>query len=80
MENQMKERVTLTVPETARVLGISRGLCYEMIREGSIPSLRLGRRIVVPMRALETLLASGTLDVGCQGNSRSDAQDVPGYS
>lgn len=51
-------RLTYTVEETAQALGISRGLAYEMVREGTLPSLRLGeRRIVVPRAALDSLLA-----------------------
>jgi excisionase family DNA binding protein len=51
-----RERLTLTVEEAADVLGISRSLAYELVRRGDIPSLRLGRRIVVPIRGLETLV------------------------
>jgi len=32
-----EEKLTLTVSETARLLGISRGLAYEMVRTGEIP-------------------------------------------
>jgi len=51
-----RERLTLTVDEAADVLGISRSLAYELVRRGDIPSLHLGRRIVVPIRGLETLV------------------------
>ena len=51
--------LTLTVAETAKVLGISRNLAYQLVRQGDIPSLRLGRRIVVPRAALERLLDEG---------------------
>jgi excisionase family DNA binding protein len=47
---------TLSVPEAAAVLGISRGTAYEGVRRGEIPALRLGRRLVVPARALLQLL------------------------
>lgn len=54
---------TLTVEAAARQLGIGRGLCYRLIREGRIPSIRLGRRIVVPVHALEHMLdPAATLD------------------
>jgi len=53
-----EERLTFSVSETARVLGISRGLAYEMVREGKIPSIRLGKRFLVPRRALESMLAN----------------------
>jgi excisionase family DNA binding protein len=49
-------RLTLKVEEAAQMLGISRGLAYELVNQGVIPSLRLGRRIVVPRYALEELL------------------------
>lgn len=52
-------RLTLTVEEAAVLLGISRGLAYELVRRGEIPALRLGRRVVVPVRALEAMLACG---------------------
>jgi excisionase family DNA binding protein len=46
----------MTVEEAAAVLGISRGLAYQAARDGSIPTIRIGRRLVVPRRALEKLL------------------------
>lgn len=49
-------RLTLTVEEAAQVLGISRALAYELVARHELPSIRLGRRIVVPRRALEVLL------------------------
>jgi excisionase family DNA binding protein len=50
------ERRTYTVTEAATVLGISRTSAYELVRAGTLPSLRLGRRIVIIRRALEELL------------------------
>ena len=47
---------TLSVSETAAVLGICRTLCYECIRQGQIPTLHFGRRIRVPRAALQRLL------------------------
>ena len=49
-------RLTFSVEETAAILGISRGLAYQMIHEGGIPAVRFGRRLLVPKRALENLL------------------------
>lgn len=51
---------TMTVSQTAVVLGISRSSAYECVRVGSIPSIRLGRRIVVPRRAIDELLEAAT--------------------
>ena len=51
------ERATLTVEQTAKVLGISRGNAYEGVRKGLIPALRIGARWVVPRPALNQMLA-----------------------
>ena len=47
---------TLTVEETAELLGISRGLAFQAVARGDIPSIRIGRRILVPVDRLRTLL------------------------
>ncbi len=54
------DTLTMTIPEVAKVLGISRGLAYELAKRDALPVkvLRLGnRRMVVPRRALEELLS-----------------------
>jgi len=50
------ERLTLTVEETAKILGIGRQLAYDRIKTGEIPVIKVGRRLLVPRRALEKLL------------------------
>lgn len=50
------ERLTLTVEEAAHLLGISRGLAYEMARSGKLPVIRFGRRLLISRRALERML------------------------
>ena len=50
------ERRTLTVDETAAVLGIGRSAAYEAIRERKIPAHRIGRRIVVSKAELARFL------------------------
>ena len=51
------ERATMTIPEAAVYLGISRNSAYKAAREGGIPSVRVGNRLIVPKAALEKLLA-----------------------
>ncbi len=53
-----QERLTLTVEQAGELLGISRALAYEMARTGRLPTLRFGKRIVVPKKAIETMLES----------------------
>ncbi len=40
--------LTLSVPEVAAALGISRAGAYELVRSGSFPKIKIGNRIVVP--------------------------------
>ena len=51
------ERKTCTVPEAGRMLGIGRAASYEAAHRGEIPTLRIGRKIVVPLAALNRLLS-----------------------
>ena len=48
----LRGRLTVSVAEAAGLLGIGRGLAYELARLGEIPTLRLGHRLVVPLPAL----------------------------
>ena len=42
----------LTVEEAAAYLRISRVLAFAAVRDGSLPSVRIGRRILIPRRQL----------------------------
>lgn len=54
MEND--ERLTFTVKEAQKLLGLSRALVYQAIGTGEIPSVRIGKRILIPKAALYRLL------------------------
>ena len=57
------ERLTISVPECARWLGISRGLCYQLAANGRLPGvLRLGKRLVVSKAVLKRALEEGNLE------------------
>ena len=55
-ETSRSERLTYTVEEAAELLGISRNSAYEAVRKGEIPTIRLGRRILIPRSRLEAML------------------------
>ena len=61
-------RETLTVEEAAEVLGIGRLLAYEAARRGELPTIRVGRRLLVPRRALDALLD------GCSSESNGGVE------
>ena len=47
---------TLTMLQTSKMLGCSTNGCYEAARRGEIPTIRIGRRLVVPTLALMAML------------------------
>ena len=52
---------TMSVPDAAAVLGISRAHAYDLARRGQLPVrvLHLGSRLVVPTAELRRLLDGG---------------------
>lgn len=50
---------TYTVEEAGELLGVSRNSAYEAAARGEIPTVRIGRRILVPRAAFDRLLAEG---------------------
>lgn len=51
-------RLTITVPEAGRMLGIGRDAAYAAAARGEIPTLKLGRRLVVPLPRLLDLVGA----------------------
>jgi len=45
-------KLTMSVSEAADWLGISRAFAYELVARGELPSIRLGRRVLVPTKRL----------------------------
>ena len=51
------EKLLLSVDETAETLNLSRNSVYELIRQGRIPAVRLGKRkLGIPRKELERVL------------------------
>ena len=55
------KRLCITVPEAAEMLGISRNFAYQLVREGKLPSIRFGKRILIPRAGLERMLENGVI-------------------
>jgi excisionase family DNA binding protein len=47
---------TMPVEQAAKAIGISRAAAYQGVQTGEIPSIRIGRRIVVPTAAVRRML------------------------
>ena len=46
------DRLVVSVAEAGRLLGVSRAFAYDLAARGELPTIRLGRRILVPKAAL----------------------------
>jgi excisionase family DNA binding protein len=57
LAERWRELDTFTVEEAAQILRISRTSAYKAVRAGEIPSVRVGRRDIIPRVAIERLLA-----------------------
>jgi excisionase family DNA binding protein len=55
-----QRRATVTVLEAAEILGVGRNQAYEGVKNGQIPVIRIGKRLLVPMAALERMLQGAT--------------------
>ena len=48
---------TITVPDAGRIyFGLGRNASYDAAKRGDIPTIRVGRLLRVPVRAMERLL------------------------
>ena len=64
------QRQTYTIEETARILGLGRSSAYAAAARGEIPTIRIGRKLLVSRRALERLLAGDSAGVRRNAVSR----------
>jgi excisionase family DNA binding protein len=69
------DQLVLTVGEAAKALKISPAHAYALVAGGELPSLRLGRRILVPRQGLERLVAQAA-DPGA--SNRVDPRSADG--
>jgi excisionase family DNA binding protein len=51
------DALTISVERAGELLGISRASAYEAVKQGRIPHLRFGRKLVVPRVAVERMIS-----------------------
>ena len=67
MVEKEKDSLVLDVPEAGELLNLSRATAYSLAAQGIIPTIRFGKRIVVPRKALEEMLSKAGKDQGHKG-------------
>jgi excisionase family DNA binding protein len=56
MADPSNAQKVISVPEAGRQLGLSRNSAYEAANRGEIPTIRIGRRLLVPVAAFDRML------------------------
>jgi len=66
----------MTAQEVADLLGCKRGRVYDLLRQGYLPAIHLGRRVYIPRPAVLHLLAAGN---GEEAEEPAEARGGGGY-
>jgi excisionase family DNA binding protein len=69
---------TISVDQAALILGVSRGRAYESAKTGELPTLTLGRRLLVPVARLRALLGETTGEPGAASNTALLSAEIGG--
>lgn len=70
------ERLVYTVKEAVALLGISLHVAYQAAREGTLPTVRLSRRVLVPRKALLAMLDTGKPDAATAEGRHAEHERV----
>jgi excisionase family DNA binding protein len=57
----LSDRLVYTIPEAGRLLGLGRNAAYEAAKRGDIPTIRMGRLLLVPKIPLHKLVGADAL-------------------
>lgn len=53
------EKRTYSVEEAGKLLGVSRMTAYKAVWKGDIPTIKIGRRLLVPKKRFDEMLTTG---------------------
>lgn len=58
MKRDDLETLGVSVPRAGRTIGLGRNASYEAAKRGDLPTIKIGRRLIVPLEALKRMLGS----------------------
>ncbi|MGP1347130.1 MAG: helix-turn-helix domain-containing protein [Phycisphaerales bacterium] len=56
---QTEELISVSVPKAAAMVGLSERKTWDLVADGTIPSLRVGRRVLIPVAGLRAWIKGG---------------------
>ena len=59
-DNHQRNSSVYTVDQVSEILGISRTSAYKAVHNGEIPSIRIGKRILVPKSEVQYIVNTTT--------------------
>lgn len=65
------EKLTLSVEEAGKLLGVSRQVAYQLSRRDDFPTLHIGRRVLVPRKQLEAWMDRNVSGAGTDASQIS---------
>lgn len=54
--------LSVTIANCCEIVGIRKTTAYKLIKEGRLTPLKIGRRTLVTMRSVESLIAQAVID------------------
>jgi excisionase family DNA binding protein len=74
------DALLISVRQAATRLGIGRDATYALVRNGELPCVRVGRRVLVPASALAAWVERATADVHTAAEPRMESrQQAPTF-
>ena len=58
------EKLTCTVEEAGKALGVSRAIAYKLSRSEGFPTIRIGRKVLISVQGLKDWIAKQTAQGG----------------
>jgi hypothetical protein len=73
LEAILRQRVTVSVPFAGACCGLSRATAYVAAHDGSLPTIRISGRLLVPTAKLLAMLG---LDEPCESTDRTEPEEL----
>lgn len=75
----MNEEKYISIPQLAKLLGISRIAVYQKVKSGQIKALKIGRNYAIPMKYVTQILGSELNEEGKKQIERGVKRAVKEY-
>lgn len=76
---QPKEKEYISIPELARVLGISRIAVFKKVKQGEIKAIKIGRNYAIAKKYLDSIIGRSLSEEDKKGIDRAVKKTVSEY-